>query len=352
MPSWSCQRGSTLTMVPPLGILITVSVLLAAGLAAYENEHVRAWIDQQRQKIAIALHSLGDDVDPRVRSVTRDDPSTREDASEVAEMRRQQARAEILERGRIMEERRRRKLARNSTATSSNSFDSLVDKDGNLKGGDMKKAISTAVESYSAKGLTSRHVDSAVALQDSVDSPIVLRQLDQRSADVEAEEDPFTSRYEEEMRNAWNLPLPTHDRRALSSHASESLIDLTPTSEEAPDPEMSIPDIRTVAPQPTLYFSAAASNSSHTMSNTEPEYYYAHPSNPQQPVLSPLAVSQTQQPISVSSVPSIAGSMDHVHASEVAESDDGVMSEFGDGMHTPTSAWSEVGSQISSDAGQ
>lgn len=349
----------------------------------YENPNLREWIDRSRQKIAIALHSLGDDVDPRSRSSSiRDDRSMREDGSEDAEVRRRMARAEIMERGRIMEERTRRKknLTRNSS-DSSHSFDSMVDVDGKLrKGGNLPDvcpadsqgklstlessmrsedksnesgntwATTTAMERGSGlDGLTNRNPESQWGtIHDSVDSPIALRKLSPRSPTTEPQTDPFITRYEQEMRDAWNLPLPLTENIVGSSHASESLIDFTPTSELPPDPDVSVPDIT----HGSQYFSAAASASSHTMSNVEPEFYYAHPANPGHPVeAAPAAGSRSQIQLDVSSAPSIAGSMDHVHASDVDDSEDGVMSEVGDGVHTPASAWTEVGSVVSSDAG-
>ena len=110
-------------MVPPVGIIITVSVLVAAGIAAYQSPQVQEWLDQSRQKIAMVLHSLGDDINPRSRSPRPDDPSMREDGSELAELRRRQARAEILERGRIMEERRKRRKTTQAKPSPSTSFD-------------------------------------------------------------------------------------------------------------------------------------------------------------------------------------------------------------------------------------
>src|SRR5271156_6586733 len=117
-------------MVPPLGVIITVTIILAAGIAMYENPNIWEWIDRSRRKIAMALHSLGDDVDPRSRSPRINDPSMREDASEVAEARRRQARAEIMERGRIMEERRRKRKTEGESRNKQGSFDTPVDKNG------------------------------------------------------------------------------------------------------------------------------------------------------------------------------------------------------------------------------
>src|ERR1700742_2066750 len=103
-------------MPPPIGIIITVTVLVAASIAAYENPQVRAWIDRTRHKIAMGLHSLGDEIGPRPRPHPRrtsTDISMHEDKGEMAEERRRQAIAEIMERGRMLEERRKRRKLSN-----------------------------------------------------------------------------------------------------------------------------------------------------------------------------------------------------------------------------------------------
>lgn len=68
-------RQSIRMMPAPLakGLIIAASVLVAAGIAIYENPQVRQWVDQSRRKIAIALHSLGDDIQPRRASESSDD---------------------------------------------------------------------------------------------------------------------------------------------------------------------------------------------------------------------------------------------------------------------------------------
>jgi hypothetical protein len=55
------------------GIIIAASIVVAAGIAIYESPQVREWVDQSRRKIAVALHSLGDDFQPRRRSDSSDD---------------------------------------------------------------------------------------------------------------------------------------------------------------------------------------------------------------------------------------------------------------------------------------
>lgn len=338
-------------MVAHAGLIVLAVVVVAAGAAAYENPHVREWLQNSRRKIAHALHSLGDEINPRTKQPRQDDPSMREDETEAAEERRRRARAEIMERGRIMEERRGRKKRSVTDAPSpTGSFETLVDKDGMLKKADNvdeTHATTTAVESEPpTEGLSNRRAGppTAQTLQESVDAPISLRQLS--SSPYSHPEDPFATEYEREMRNTWNLP-PLHPAPpASSAHESESLVEFTPTS-EFPDPDVIIPGGTASNGHPldqTEYFSVR-SNSSHTLSE-------AGPVSPL--VNSPFLSRPKPQHSPVSSASSIADSIDHVRGSEFegSVSDEGVLSEFDDGIRTPASGWSDVGSVASSDAGQ
>lgn len=336
-------------MAAHTGLIVLAVVVVAAGAAAYENPNIREWLENSRRKIALALHSLGDEINPRVKQSRRNDPSMQEDETQAAEERRRRARAEIMEKGRIMEERRRRTRGSQDLPSPTGSFDTLVDRDGMLKKADKSDeahATTTAVEPEApTEGLTNRRPGSpaAKALHESVDAPITLRQLSS-SPDTHFE-DPFVTEYEREMRNTWNLPLPHPAPPASSAHESESLIEFTPTS-EFPDPDIIIPqgttDNNDRALEQTEYFSIA-SNSSHTLS----EARFSSP-----PVVLPLA-SQSH-PQSASATASTADSIDHLQASDIegSVSDDGVLSEFGDGIRTPASGWTDVGSVVSSDAGQ
>lgn len=343
------------------GLMVLAVIVVAAGAAAYENPHVREWVKNSRRKIALALHSLGDEINPRVKQQRRNDASMREDVTEAAEERRRRARAEIMERGRIMEERREGKRASRGISSPTGSFDTLVDRDGMLKKADQDKvhdthATTTATEPEApTDGLTNRKPAASPKpkpLHESVDAPISLRQLS--SPPDTQPSDPFAMDYEREMRETWHLPLPHPAAPASSAHESESLIDFTPTS-EFPDPEIILPGV-TASNGPnrggqTEYFSAAASNSSHTLSEME----YSSP-----PIILPHPSQLQHQPhplSAVASVSSIADSIDHVRASDVegsiggSDDDEGVLSEFGDGIRTPASGWTDVGSVASSDAG-
>jgi hypothetical protein len=344
-------------MAPHAGIIITVSILVAAGLAAYENEHIRAWVDRTRQKIALSLHNLGDEIHPKKPlQEKKTDASMMEEKSDTAEARRRQVRQEIMERGRMLEERRkRRKVSGNKSGSQSPSFDNLVDGDGKLRSEAVNKkanteAATTAAEATELAGtLRSRyHIPIAADVHESVDASIPVRQFPQHAESAVESQDPFESMYEREMRNSWNLPLPPRSADAPSSHASESLIDLTPTTEDFPDPDYSIPsaDGQQQAPAQSDYFSAASRASSHTVSDRDPQYYYAHPSRPMEPIEPRRQMQTPHGAVSVSSAPSIAGSTDHVHLSEADISEDDLISEP-DGIRTPGSAWTEVESTVS-----
>lgn len=133
------------------GAIILASVVVAVGIAVYESPEVRRWIEQYRRKIAIALHSLGDDIQPRRPSESSEDFAARR------ELRRQeiirQQRNELVRRAREegvavdldelsrigldldnleMEERG----GRSRTNISQRSFDELVDKDGRIRDGE------------------------------------------------------------------------------------------------------------------------------------------------------------------------------------------------------------------------
>lgn len=49
------------------GIIITLTLLTTLGAALMANPQVRAWVEEQRRKIAEALRSLGDELDPQSR---------------------------------------------------------------------------------------------------------------------------------------------------------------------------------------------------------------------------------------------------------------------------------------------
>jgi len=304
----------------PLGLIVTFSVLVAAGVAVYQSPQFQEWVTSSRRKIALALHNLGDEIHPRDLDALREDISMSEEVGEAAEERRRIARAEIMRRAVLLESRRQSKDSDKPVG----SFDTLVDNDGNLRAADNERG---------------KFDDESVGASTGIDTGVAAQ--------------PF-HRGDKSGQNlalgADQLHLDVFSGTA-SNHPSESVVQFTPTS-EAPgevlfDPFSDSPS-RTHTP-------VSLSTSSHTEDN--PQVYYAHPNPPsnssnQEDLLTDFEQlrqgNQFQHP--VSSTPSTAGSYSHCDASS-----DGTLSDFGGhsvgGIATPAS-WSEVGSVISNeDAG-
>ncbi|MCJ1309525.1 hypothetical protein MMC25_003185 [Agyrium rufum] len=336
------------------GLIISLSLIFAAGLAVYESPQVRQWVDEQRRKVAVALHSLGDEIQPPRSTPRNHDASAREDDSQEAEERRRRARQEILERGRVMEERR--KSQQNKSRTRS--FDDLVDQEGRLKQGEKEEATATASEIKPAEDtLRKRNVESTgiargttfanpfedeVALVDlhpvehSESSESLLPTRENASPDTSVQSPATLPQRSMSPTNHLHLNTET-----ASHHPSEQLVDLTPTEStfsqnhedlagldlpRTPSPH----DLPEPSPQeastlhPADYFSV-----NEWAENTSASFY-----TPPQSEANHSNVAQD-------------------HASEErnqweAGSDVDFISDVSDGGLTPSS-WTEVGSVVSDD---
>ncbi|KAL1969359.1 hypothetical protein VTN77DRAFT_9552 [Rasamsonia byssochlamydoides] len=305
------------------GIIITVSVLVAAGIALYESPQFRRWVNNSRRKLAFALYNLGDEIHPR--DVSPQDISMTEEVGEAAEERRRKAREEIMQRRALLESRRRRQSSSSSAMVS---FDSLVDKDGRLRSDLEPTAQSTALETG--------------------DSKAVLRHTGQPGSDALTEGRLQAQRGLLEAMDRDRLRL-TLSSETSSHHPSESLVDLTPTS-EFPDAGAGA-QVQSVRSPTELAQSEYFSITSNRSEADASEYYYAHPSQPDaQAQSNPFEHPHDDEISTISSVP---GSLSHIPREMEDASSDGTLSEWGhptEGVATPLS-WSEVGSVISSDDG-
>lgn len=258
-----------------------------------------------------------------------------EEVGEAAEERRQRVREEIMRRRVVLEERRKR---RNSSSTGT--FDTLVDKDGNLRKDDDPDlpdeplARSTAIDTNVSE-VSTRHRE----------------QPDTRGISEEQ------SQYQRELleaidRDRLRIALPSE---VSSNHPSESLIDLTPTS-EFPEAEVGWSDHR-VGQQPLTeseFSSISSRRSSNNSIDARSGLYYAPPEvlhdADDAGIQSPFSDNQAHQ-VDVSTASSIAGSLTHVHHDFDDTLSDGTLSDndhLVEGIATPAS-WSEVGSVISAD---
>ena len=310
-----------------LGVILTASAIVAAGIALYQSEQFQRWMNNSRRKVALTLHNLGDELYPHEFDIqNRQDISMTEDTSEAAEERRRLARDEIFRRRSFLENRQKK----TGGEQPMNDFNTLVDKEGKLKSdGDLEElpdsvANSTAVDVSAASQLTQRH-----SQQNEIPS------TDNQMPDVSEK----TGTIE---RDGLHIDVPSDQR---SSHASETLDGLTPTS-EAPQnahttSEHGGPDISQSEYFSTASESHAADHGGSEASNSE--VFYAHPDNltSHPGFQSPFADLNEYS----SGAPSTAGSFSHIVKSDA--SSDGTLSDAGqDGIATPVS-WSEVSSVVS-----
>ncbi|KAJ5771409.1 uncharacterized protein N7511_003460 [Penicillium nucicola] len=300
------------------GIIITVSVLVAAGIAVYESPQFKQWVTTSRRKIALALHNLGDEIQPR--ETVKEDISMSEEVGEVAEERRRIARAEILRRGTLMESQRK-----TQSDQALGSFDTLVDNDGNLRA---TKYISDAPSSP-VVGANSTGVEIGT-------TEAVRRGGKQTQADLPNMD-----------ADRLHLEIPS---APASTHPSESMIQFTPTS-ETPDQDSLFDPF-----SPSSPLSASGSSSS-SRTEDHQQTYYAHPHSPvnhtyQHDLLADLddfGHGNIHPAHDVSAAPSTTGTFSHVGEFN-DETSDGTLSDLGgrsvSGAATPAS-WSEIGSVIS-----
>lgn len=244
-----------------------------------------------------------------------------EETSEAAQERRRLAREEILQRGVVFEARRRKKQS-----SPPNSFDTLVDDRGKLRDDDLLDTSSNSLAKSTAIDL-------------SASQPVPSEKQNDGSIPDAAD------------RNRLHLELPSDSPKTHS----ETLVDLTPTSEAATP--LSMPANGTSEEiRPAGFFhdvghedlgARSAPSSCSADSDDSLGFYSPHPdpnNESQQNFASPFADFQSSSPTSAT-----GGSFSHIY--EVEGGSDGTASDFGrssDGAATPAS-WSEIGSVISSE---
>ncbi|KAL8762110.1 MAG: hypothetical protein Q9184_001826 [Pyrenodesmia sp. 2 TL-2023] len=231
------------------GIIVSISLLLAAGLAVYEhNPQIKQWVDESRRKIAFALHNLGDDLDPPISSRGNSfrDASAREDESAEAVERRRKARQEILERGRMMEERRRSQQAR---SIKSKSFDDLVDEGGKLKPEAMETTSTAAETHVEQPGLRNRsHEAQGAALGSMLANPFTDEAHLEDSSAAAAPDHTTTQR--SRSSSAATIPAsPVRPPKEPLEPFDQSTSDHLPQSPPPVPPKEPIPDLSAQLPR-------------------------------------------------------------------------------------------------------
>ncbi|QMW31131.1 hypothetical protein G4B84_006512 [Aspergillus flavus NRRL3357] len=323
-----CAREVKMPTPVAKGIIITVSALVAAGIAVYESPQFRQWVNTSRRKIAVALHNLGDEIHPRTSaSPTRQDISMTEELGPEAEERRRIAREELQRRRSVLEEHRKRR-----ESAPAGSFDALVDDDGRL--------------------LRTLSPEPSGGLGNSSAVEVTPSQVIQRGKNTGSQTPVAETQTTGAALTKQNLQVAI-PAAAGAAAASATLIDYTPTS------ETSGMDFSTSTLNRTEEVERPLSRSS---SHTEgySEVLFAHPGSSTNDTgrdlrspfsdlsdLDSTGAEHHERP----STPSTAGSFSQIYESAADEWSDDTLSDHGrstQGVATPAS-WSEIGSVVSNE---
>ncbi len=365
---------SNVNVVLGTGAIIVVTVVAAAAIAVYESPEVRQFAEECRRRIAIALHSLGDEINPRSQSESQQPRYNRpEDAEgflqssaetgvEADEASRRRQREELMYWNQIRLEKIQKEKEQNKeqNSTRGSSFDDFLHEDQSAEKGTYIYNSGADVYGDAEEGLIRRRREG-------------VRGLDRGAAFANPFADENQIEIDEQRVNDRSLMSPEHselsedlygasddikhDRKNTDTLAhEEQLVDVSePTTLPALGELVS-----EIASYPTIPELPTNGDAYMTGQDGESAYASIHAwadNSHHASFYSPLPVTPAA-PLSVASEPefldgqvtptdsaSMAGSGEDVgrdDASSVAD----VMSEDGDGMNTPGS-WTEVGSVVS-----
>ncbi|RKU45791.1 hypothetical protein DL546_004154 [Coniochaeta pulveracea] len=375
-------------LASPAGV-IAVAVAVTAAIAIYESPEVRRVAEDVRRRIAIALHSLGDNLDPNQQQTAREPLFNRpEDAEGFLQSRgeagidadeetRRRQREELMYWNAIREskkEEERRQAMRDSSQGST--FDDFLERDATGDRGTYVINTGTDGRDEQQQGLRRRGVEGVRGLSSAVYANPFADEygVDDYNDEPASSLHPLTpGRDEEVMSDIYNATEP--DRATMSQTLSRQSPEQRPdvifdASDDADMTESfkslsvtedsqrqeNLADDNMVASQDHRD-EAYASIQAWAQNSSNPSFYSPLPVTPVAP-RSEVDESDTEIVSHGMLTPtysaSIAGSGVDVANDVVSQTGDegrvyNVMSDDeSEGMATPTGSWSEVGSVVSS----
>jgi hypothetical protein len=353
----------------------------AAAIAVYESPQARQFAEDVRRKIAIALHSLGDEINPQSRQPRFNRPEDAEgfmqssaapgvDADEESR-RRQREELMYWNAVHLEKQAKERKLREESSekrpenTSRGSSFDDFLQEDHTAEKGTYVYNTGADVNREAEEGLRQRGVRglnrgslyaNPFADENNID-------MDEQRAIDASLMSPETSEESEDLYCASPRPVQSH---ATTATLEEQLVD---TSDAVPDPPVSYPTMEDL--HESMAFSSSRGDSAYasihawadTANNATNSFYSPLPATPR------AATPQQQETVPVPSSPlfsdppeSVPGDITPTDSMSVADTADSgenvwaprsgatseadVMSVEGDGIATPDS-WTEVGSVVS-----
>ncbi|KAG5658437.1 hypothetical protein KAF25_010618 [Fusarium avenaceum] len=353
------------------GAVVAVSVAVATAVAIFESPEVRRYADDVRRRIAMALHSIGENIDPPYREPVFNRP---EDADGFLESRRgvgaengvdadeetrRRQREELLYWNMVMlgKQEKEQKMKESSdepsrsmadTPRRGSSFDDFLRQDEGAERGAF--VFNTGADTRGADEGLRRRGDGPRGFSTLYTNPFAdEHNIDHEELDDEVKSIRHISPANDEVSDIYSAT--TQDREETPAAA---LIDTDPTparSETASsatlEHEIGVDEYMTAGQEDRgeAYASIQA-----WAQNTSPEFYSPLPVTPSAPMSEPEIISDDGMMTPTDSV-SLVGSGEDIanDAQSSREGENGryfdVMSESS-GMATPAS-WSEVGSVIS-----
>ena len=339
---------------PSPGIIIAASVLVAAGVAFYNDPQVQEWLETSRRKIAVALSSLGDDLNPQQHRYSQQEQTAaqRKHAIEQARKKRDEVLANDKSRDLFMRKRGEKGRSFDDFLVQGRD-DGTGDGEGLVRGGGTppsnRSKNSRETTSLPEVGITSTlSADEArnIIHRDGypfVESP--SRTQRPSSTPSPAADSLGATQAPAQIRTKAPQQLPALETKisADEGEEDEKLVSLTPTTSASTVSLVSLPSASagdrpmrpsSYVPEPSPPLEA----SFHSFSTNSSLPSEAHPSHPQQATFSPPQVITFEDDV------------------ESVISDADFMSDAGPTGLTPTGgrsgrstpdSWMEVGSEVS-----
>jgi len=363
---------------------VVISVAVAAAIAVYESPQARQFAEDVRRRIAIALHSLGDEINPNPPSqpprFNRPEDaegfmhSSAEPGVDADEESKRRQREELMYWNAVHLEKlaKEKKLAaanRPASKSRGSSFDDFLQQDKTAEKGTYVYNTGADVNHEAEEGLRNRGVRglnrSAVYANPFADENHIDWE-EQRAIDASLMSPEASEKFEimSDLYSAQEDAQPS--RETTTATIAEQLID---TSEPHPDPPISYPTMEDLQESinhtnmtsrddsPYASIHAWADNANHSFYSPLPVTPRATTPSPERAVPSSPLFSDPPESVPGDVTPtysaSLAGSAEEVwQPRSGATSEADVMSIDGDGISTPGS-WTEVGSVVSeNDVGQ
>ncbi|KAH7314214.1 hypothetical protein BKA65DRAFT_516361 [Rhexocercosporidium sp. MPI-PUGE-AT-0058] len=362
------------------GAIVVVAAAVAAAIAVYESPQARQFAEDVRRRIAIALHSLGDEINPASQQPRFNRPEDAEgflqsqagadlgvDADEESKRRQREElmywNAVHLEK---LEKEKKMNGDRPANRSRGSSFDDFLQEDHTAEKGTYVYNTGADIRGDAEEGLRNRNVrglnrGSFYANPFSDEHNI---DTDEQRAVDSSLMSPEESERVEVMSDLYSANEEPRESRQTTATIADQLID---TSEAVPDPPISYPTMEEPMMEDTDHTNMAPRDDSAyatihawaSNANANNSFYSPLPATPRSAsphlAIRPSSPTFSDPDISVpgsgdatpTDSASLAGSGEEVWAPRSgATSEADVMSVDGEGISTPCS-WTEVGSEVS-----